>query len=184
LAQLPNQNAKQSTIVHFCYTDGALLLKYESVDNNITSPYTDCNQPLYNSDVVEVFLTNVYSGSSVDLHHYLELEVSPNSVLFVAHITNPDLTCKGIQDQLVACDLSGVVWQAQRIDAENRWWAFLSIPWPLIGGFPHSGWSFSGNFFRIDTPHGTSEEYSCWQSTNSNPPCFHIPKYFGKFDFI
>jgi len=183
LVQDPNHKAKQNTAVHFCYDDRALQLKYECEDNNIISPYTDCNQPLYNSDVVEVFLTHVYSGPSVDLHHYLELEVSPNSVLYVSHITNPNLTCEGIQGLLVVCDQSGVVWTAQRKDAENSWWAFLSIPWGLIGGLPREGWSFSGNFFRIDTPHNNPQEFSCWQSTNSNPPCFHVPKYFAKFDF-
>jgi len=183
LAQHPSESASQRTVVHLCYTESALLLRYDCEDDYIRSPYTTCNQALYNTDVVEVFLTKVYSGTSVDLHHYVELEVSPNSVLFVAHIANQNLVCDGIQDQLVNCNQSGVVWLARRSDSTNSWWAYLSIPWQIIGGTPVAGYSFSGNFFRINLFRNSTIEYSCWQSTDSDPACFHKPNYFGNFYF-
>jgi hypothetical protein len=43
-------------------------------------------------DVVEMFIAPDL-GSNVAIHNYLELELSPNGVLFAANVTNPQLTC-------------------------------------------------------------------------------------------
>jgi len=42
--------------------------------------------------VVEVFIAPKVGEAPV--HHYVEIELSPNSVLFASNITNPDLTCQ------------------------------------------------------------------------------------------
>ena len=40
--------AEQQTLVSACYDDSYLHLHFNAVDNNIYSPYTECNQHLYN----------------------------------------------------------------------------------------------------------------------------------------
>jgi len=147
--------------------------------------------------VVETFLA-VQSSQSVP-KNYLEVEVSPNSVLFVSKIYNPQGTCQGIEGTLVDCSVSGIHWSAKRSDNENTWFAFLSIPFELIVNASsdnsasensHAARHLSvevaplsvlhGNFFRIDTPSSTgTKEYSCWNPTMASPACFHKPAYFG-----
>lgn len=68
--------AKQQTTVYMCYNNRWVFIKFNCSDNNIFSPFTECNQPLYQYDVVEVFLTTPTSNNNgPNLHLYLELEV-------------------------------------------------------------------------------------------------------------
>jgi hypothetical protein len=62
--------------VYMCYNNRWVFIKFNCSDNNIFSPFTECNQPLYQYDVVEVFLTTPTSNNNgPNLHLYLELEV-------------------------------------------------------------------------------------------------------------
>lgn len=98
----PLRPAKQQTTVHMCYTDSHLMLRFDCIDDNPYSSYTQCNDPLFKQDVVEVFITATSPHlSKINLHHYLELEVSPNSVLFASHIYNPNLDCPGMYHSLL-----------------------------------------------------------------------------------
>ena len=63
-----------------------------------------CNDPLYEQDVVEVFVAPALPDGE-PMHNYLELELSPNGVLFSANVTNPNLTCLGIEDGMLDCSL-------------------------------------------------------------------------------
>ena len=47
--------AIQSTTVFACWDNSYLQFHFEAVDNNIYSPYTECNQDLYN-DGESIFL--------------------------------------------------------------------------------------------------------------------------------
>eukprot|EP01125_Pyxidicula_operculata_P022999 TRINITY_DN9749_c0_g1_i1.p1 TRINITY_DN9749_c0_g1~~TRINITY_DN9749_c0_g1_i1.p1 ORF type:complete len:228 (-),score=31.36 TRINITY_DN9749_c0_g1_i1:18-701(-) len=184
LANEPSTTAKQQTTVHICYTEVALHIKFDCIDNNASSTFHTCNQPLYQQDVVETFITSRYNAPNVDLHHYVEIEVSPNGVLFVSDITNPNLVCSGITGDTIDCSNSGITWEAKKFS--ESWWAYLSVPWKLIdrGNPVSTHHSFSANFFRIDTPLSSAKEYSCWNSTDSRPPCFHKPHYFGVFNML
>jgi len=203
-ASLPNQ----STIVYLCRTEQAFIMQFRCKDNNIFNPYVKCNSPLYNYDVVEIFVT--MDDAEVPTN-YLEVEVSPNSVLFVASVYNPNGNCPGIVDKLIDCVSSGIVWSSKRDEAQSLWLAYLSIPFDLIanasspkslvkladdsidGGHRMSlteghrfrkTMSLKANFFRIDQPLGNAErEFSAWNPTITNPACFHKPFYFGNVTF-
>jgi hypothetical protein len=184
----PLQPAKQQTRVHMCSTDTHLMLRFDCIDDNPYSPYSQCNEHLYNAAVVEAFITGTRSDpSKVDLHHYLELEVSPNSVLFASHITNPALDCPGITGTLIPCNGGQIAWEAHKNEEDKTWWAFLKISWSLInsgntGDVGAGPTYFKANFFRIDTPLSHPKEYSAWQSPLSKSvPCFHAPTAFEEF---
>ena len=166
--------AQQQTQLYLCFHkhQNALLLKYQSLDDNIVNPLRGCNAPLYNYDVVEVFLSN----GTTDGHSYLELEVSPYSQLFASYISNPNLSCAGISGEPLNCNSSNILWKASV--ETNGWWAYLSVPLRLME--PITNNTLTGNFFRIDQPKETNQrEFSCWISTQSDPACFHKPKYFS-----
>jgi len=196
----------QQTQVHLCYTNDSLHVKFEAIDHKIYSTFTQCNEPLYQQDAVEMFLTNPYH---VDLQHYLELELSPHGVLFASKIYNPvrpfvlsfqlililvqNYICTGIQGTLVDCKETGIQYEAKTFPAENRWWGYLKVPFKLLKTIGSKKVvnileskdlamfdDWKGNFYRINyIGDSTSKEYSCWSPTFANPPCFHKPKFFG-----
>eukprot|EP01132_Coremiostelium_polycephalum_P005389 gene5389-6722_t len=189
--------AIQQTFVSICYDNEYLNIRADCVDNNIVSPYQSCNQDLFNADVFEVFVS--YGSGQPD--SYLEIELSPYGVLFVSKVTNPNNNCPGIVDDLIDCGQSGIIYNATIFG--NEWSGILQIPLTLIekvtsitpsattnnsnsnsnnNNFgPGSQWRI--NMFRIDIPLGQDKEYSCWNPTCTNPPCFHRPSDFGLMVF-
>eukprot|EP01116_Phalansterium_solitarium_P003168 TRINITY_DN1384_c0_g1_i1.p1 TRINITY_DN1384_c0_g1~~TRINITY_DN1384_c0_g1_i1.p1 ORF type:complete len:242 (-),score=47.54 TRINITY_DN1384_c0_g1_i1:281-1006(-) len=181
---------KQKTTMWTCYSTDFLYVKYLLADNNIYNPIRGCNAKLYEADVVEMFIA---AGTDVP-HVYLELEVSPYSDLFASRLVNPNLTCAGIQDDLINCNATGITWEA-RIHHDGFWWAYLQVPWTLINSMSRTrqyrptagpGDVYRANFFRVDTPANTNDtfEYSCWSPTMAVPPCFHKPAYFGTLNLV
>jgi len=141
------------------------------------------NDPLYNQEVFEVFI----SPGNEDSKHYLEIEINPNNALWVGTINNPTLgeetqTLEG----MVSHDDAGIVHEA--IKSENSWNGKLSIPWKLIG--KDAKGQYRINFYRIRSNQTHSDanwacdsetcDFVCWSSTLSGKsPAFHRPKRFG-----
>ena len=141
------------------------------------------NDPLYNQEVFEVFI----SPGKVDSKHYLEIEINPNNALWVGTINNPTLgeetqTLEG----MVSHEDAGIVHEAKK--SENSWNGKLSIPWKLIG--KDAKGEYRINFYRIRSnkshadPNWTCDaetcDFVCWSSTLSGEsPAFHRPKRFG-----
>jgi hypothetical protein len=176
--------ARQSSIVKACWTPTSLRLFYLLRDDYILNPYRSCNQPLYQYDAVEAFI-----GPHVEeVHHYLEMELSPHAVLFVSNITNPNLVCQGIKGDPLSCSLFD--YKAALNHTYGGWWGEVGIPWFVLYRYHPQfrdnmaalpvGSSWRINFFRVDQPaQGRAKEYSCWSCDYSSPPCFHKPAYFG-----
>lgn len=137
--------------------------------------------PTFRMDAVELFLT--FPGRDVDLHQYLEFEISPHGVLFYANIKNVLLNCTETYPDKRQCSNSNVAWTAA-IES-SHWWAYLSVPWSalgLSGGYPEMkqrGYLWRANFYRIQLLPSGLRQFSCWSPTMSDPPCFHKPNYFG-----
>ncbi|EGC28890.1 hypothetical protein DICPUDRAFT_159603 [Dictyostelium purpureum] len=171
--------AIQQTFASICYDDEYLRIKANCIDNNIISPYNQCNQDLFDADVFEIFLA--YTDANSVAVNYLEVELSPYGVLFVSSVYNPNDACVGIQDNLVDCDQSGIIYEAGPVT--SGWSGELSIPFSLIqkasGNPSGSNNVYKLNMFRIDVPQYGYKEYSCYHADNTNPPCFHVPSYFG-----
>ena len=77
--------AKQQTAARICYDSQSLYVRFDCDDRDIWGTYTLRDDPIYDEEAVEVFLTS----GEVDPTHYYEFELSPNGVLFDAQVYNP-----------------------------------------------------------------------------------------------
>lgn len=166
--------AEQQTVARLCYDSDGLYIRFDCEDRDIWGTYTQRDDPLYDEEVVEVFL----APGQADPVRYFEFEVSPDGVLFDARIYNPTAQRAELEvDQAWNCP--GIRWRAGRDDASERWWAVLVIPWAAMtpaGDLPRL---WRANLYRIERPHDDAPEYSCWSPTMTEPADFHKPAYFG-----
>ncbi|KAL4468877.1 hypothetical protein ABPG72_009147 [Tetrahymena utriculariae] len=162
-----------STTVQICHRNFEILdITWNVADTQMISNYTQCNDPLYNQDVVEVFLGTPENY----LTKYLEVEVNPQGALFAANITNTNNSCSGISDSLIPCNQTGIFYSAQIADFGYK--ANAQIPVKLVTE-TQQAYHLKGNFFRIDHAFNGDTDYSCWRSTFVSPACFHVPSQFG-----
>lgn len=164
--------AQQQTAVRLCYDAVALHVRFDCADTYIWGTYTERGDPLYDEEVVEVFLAPGADAPST----YAEFEISPNGVLFDAMIDN-----SAGQRAMLGVDSGwnpAVQWQAGRTAGSDHWWATLNIPWhTLVPGDLPQCWR--ANFYRIDRPRDAEPEFSCWSPTHTTPADFHVPARFG-----
>ncbi|MGL4609342.1 MAG: carbohydrate-binding family 9-like protein [Trueperaceae bacterium] len=165
-----SSSARQQTQVRLTYSSQALHVRFDCHDDDIWGTYTKRNDPIYNEEVVEVFIA---PGTETP-QRYFEFEISPKGVLFNCIIDNPS----GQYDQRLVVekywDTKELLWQAEASSEIQTWWALLTIPWEIIGGF-HTRWR--ANFYRIERSKKSGTEFSCWSPTFSHS--FHVPAYFG-----
>ncbi len=143
-------------------------------DDQVVATYLGHDQPLYEEDVVEVFL------APETLTRYYEIEVNPLGTTFDARIDSPD----GVR-KTMSVDLS---WECARLFAAVRrvpakTEIMVRIPFACIGRVPSKGTTWSGNFFRIDRSRAHGDEFSAWQPTLKNPADFHVTAAFGRLLF-
>ena len=169
--------AQQQTIARVCRDSRALYVRFDCFDSDIWGTYTQRDDPIFDEEVVEVFLS---CGPKLAQNYY-EFEVSPNGVLLDARIHNPTALRRDLQ---VDCtwDCPGLRWQATRNDSGGRWQAILVIPWSSISGADSSAILYRANFYRIERSRGSGPEFSCWSPTFTAPADFHKPEYFGMLD--
>lgn len=169
------KTAVYPTTTRLCADSQRLYVHFHCHDNDIWGHYTERDQPIYDEEVVELFLA---PGSDEPTRYY-EFEVSPNGVLFDAEINNPTSHRADIQVKH-QWNCAGIQWAAERCDAENWWTAVLVIPWSSVAqpGLLANDWR--ANFYRIERPHGQPPEFSCWSPTYTDPADFHKPAYFGR----
>jgi hypothetical protein len=167
--------AVQQTVARVCYNRHALFVRFDCQDTDIWGTHTERDQPIYDEEVVEVFL-----AAGVDTPvDYAEFEVSPNGVLLDVLIHNPGVEHDEVQTDF-AWNCPGLAWHAERDDAADGWWAMLAIPWAAVGapaGALPRQWR--ANFYRIERPRGAAPEFSCWSPTLTEPANFHRPERFG-----
>lgn len=163
--------AKQQTEVRLCYSSQHLYVRFDCDDDDIWGNYTKRDDPVYEEEVVEVFIA---PGSKTP-ERYFEFELSPKGVLFDCKIYNPS----GFHDDKLEVDESwnaeDIAWYAEINSEKQHWWAILEIPWQAIGGF-HEEWRV--NFYRIERSSKSGTEFSAWSPT-LRPNMFHVPSQFG-----
>lgn len=164
--------AVQQTRVRLGYDDAALYLQFECDDTDIWGTYTQRDDPIYDEEVVELFIS---PGTATPTRYY-EIELSPNGVLFDARIYNP--TNQRADLHVDVHWNPAIVHRAWRDDAADRWGGLLAVPWAaLVDGPPPTSWR--ANVYRIERPRGSAPEFSCWSPTFTAPADFHRPDYFG-----
>ncbi len=174
----------EATEVRACWDDRALYVAFACKDADIWARYENRDDPLYDEEVVEVFLC-----PTGNLAHYYELELSPANVLFDAKVFNPEgdrrsmLVDKDWNAAAIATGVrvSGVL--NDRTSPDIGWIAEIAIPFEDLGlqGPPEPGTTWRANFYRIER--GAATEFTAWSPTAKEPADFHVPAAFGELVF-
>lgn len=187
-----NQTAQTGAIVE-ARTDVSIILQDDTVsirfhckDNPYLAfnRYDQDNEPLYNQEVFELFI----SGGPGVSDRYLEIEVNPVGALWAGIIHNPGL---GLDQQPLQTEflhrsthkIQPTIW-ANATD----WGGTIVFPATLIPGYPAR--SFRFNVYRIlaktqpqDNQWACSVDnahFLCLHTTLSgSEPAFHRPEMFG-----
>lgn len=172
-----NGPALHETQVRLVADSDALYVRFDCTDDDIWATYTRRDDPIYEEEVVEVFLA---PGDDVP-RRYVEIEVNPDGVLFDAVVDNPPGRPEAIGvDRSWSCP--GIAPTAERDDAARHWAVTLALPWQPIAsavGGDVSASVWRANFYRIERPRDGSAEFSCWSPTLTEPANFHHPDRFG-----
>ena len=162
---------QQGTSVRAVWDAEELRVLFHAVDTHAWATMTERDAPLYEEEVVEVFLDPVG-----DLESYFEIEVNPlNAVL----------------DLVLRKNRSGYVkdfaWQCEGLrtavaKSATGWSVDMAIPFrSLTATPPTAGDCWRVNFCRIDRPPGVPRELSAWSPTGRAN--FHTPERFGILQF-
>jgi len=148
---------------------------FRASDDEIVATQLGHDAPLYQEDVVEVFL------APERLTRYFELEVNPLGTTFDAIIDSPDghrATMKADIEWTCHDLFAGV----RKTDGVVE--TVIRIPFASLGrGTPADGETWRANFYRIDRSATHGDEFSAWQATLKQPPDFHVPAAFGAIRF-
>lgn len=164
-----------STNIAAYFDDDCFNVLFESEDDGVVATHLQHDAPLYEEDVVEMFL------APASPHQYFELEVNPLGTTFDAKIDSPD----GIRSTM-RVDLG---WNCPTLFAairkiDGRLDTIVRVPFACLGvSPPNGGAEWRGNFFRIDRSPKHGNEFMAWQPTMKNPADFHVAAAFGRIVF-
>ena len=173
--------ARQQTSAALYFDDEMLTIVFAGIDDRVVATHRQHDAPLYEEDVVEVFL------APARLEEYFEIEVNPLGTTFDARIESPDgvrstmktdtgWTCEGLFAG-IRRDIAGRIAGAT-LDVVIR------IPFASLGrATPADGETWRGNLFRIDRDPALGDDFLAWQPTMRKPPDFHVPAAFGTLRF-
>jgi len=167
--------ATQPTYLRLCASAHALYVRFDCEDRDIWGTFTRRDEPLYEEEVVEVFL----ASGEPDPLNYFEFEVSPNGVLFDARVHNPGDRRDPRFTVEVGWDCPGLQWAAGIQSDQRAWWVGLVIPWRSLCPSERLPDTWRANFYRIERPRDGEAEFSCWSPTLTASPDFHVPARFG-----
>jgi hypothetical protein len=167
--------AEHPTRVRLCHDDAALHVRFDCVDPDVWATHTRRDAPLWEEEVVEVFLA---PGPS-DPASYFELEVNPLGAVFDAIVHSPHGDRRGMAVD-AGWDCAGLVAGAANEPAAGGWSAWLSVPWAAMAPAGARPAVWRANFYRIERPRGGPAEFTCWSPTCTEPADFHRPARFGR----
>ncbi|MCE5271047.1 carbohydrate-binding family 9-like protein [bacterium] len=180
------------TRARMLYDDQWLYVGFLSRDPHIWGTLTGHDDPIYNEEVVEIFLDPIGRGTI-----YYELEVNPLNTSFDAVILNdaPVSGSEGRGERFQGFTgwnpgsfKHAVTIQEGRLNDPSSgpglWCCEMAIRFAdmFLGANvpPRPGDQWRGNLFRIDIDGDKSEESSF---SPTGRPDFHVPARFGRFIF-
>ncbi|MDB4867883.1 MAG: hypothetical protein JWR03_2216 [Cohnella sp.] len=163
---------QEATTVKACWDDSRVYFRFICEDRYVRASLFGRDEPLYNEDVVEVFIDQQGHGL-----RYLEFEVNPNNALFDAVIDN-DL--KGTIKADTTWDAQGVVTSVAK--SHDGLIYDISIPHENFDSIPEAGTQWRVNFYRIDEDLDGVRHYLAWSATGAVN--FHLPDRFGVLTFV
>jgi hypothetical protein len=155
--------------------DDFLTVVFVADDDEIIATYYDHDEPLWQEDVVEIFI------APEGLTPYFEIEVNPLGTAFDARIDSPD----GIRATMTT-DLAWTcegLFAALRRDDGKRIQIVIRIPFASLKKRPKPGHEWRANFFRVDRSATHGDDFSAWQPTLKTPADFHVAAAFGALRF-
>lgn len=162
------------TLVKACWTTESLRIQFQCEDDHHVATMDQRDDPLYDEDVVEVFLDESGTGKS-----YLEFEISPRNVVFDAFIENDLL---GSYQANVAWNAEGLQTTIAHVDDGSlSWTCELSIPFSNFNQPPIMGTEWRWNLYRIDDDKQGERHYWAWSPTGAIN--YHVPQRFGTLVF-
>lgn len=162
----------QATWFKTAWNDGELRVLFHAEDTDAWATHTAHDAPLYEEEVVEIFLDPIG-----DLESYFEIEVNPLNAVCDLVLRRSrsgwkkdfDWHCEGLKTVVQK--------------TATTWTAEISIPFASLGpDLPVAGKSWRANFYRIDRPKGAPWELSAWSPTGR--PLFHVQERFGFLEFV
>jgi len=170
----------QATRIRLLWDDTCLYVAFESQDVDIWASTSRHDGPLWEGEVVEVYLDPKGTG-----RHYKEIEVSPWNTVIDLDIPSPDRVAQWQKAARWECvglktGVSVVGTVKSRKDRDRLWTVEMAIPWKGLGvPKPHIGEVWRVQLYRIDRPKTGQPEFSAWSATDD----FHRPKNFGYLTF-
>ena len=176
---------RQPTRLRLLWDDLHLYAAFRVSDDDIRATHTRRDAPLWEEEVVELFLDPWGAR-----HLYVEIEVSPANVVFDALIVNRardgeldrdldalrDWSCRGLR---TAARVDGVI---NGGPVSRGWDVEIAIPMrqlaPPLPPAPGVEWRF--NAYRIDRS-ARGDELQAFSPTGR--PDFHVPDRFGLLAF-
>jgi len=171
------------TVAQIAYNQDNLYIAFTCNDPDIWGDFTERDQHLWTEEAVEVFIdTDTISNT------YVEIEVTPNNILFDSYIVDPvnidiaatkEFDLKGIT---TAVTVDGSVNVAN--DPDKKWTVEISIPFKdlvdedfmIIPG--ETEWRI--NFYRLERKRTGESTSLAWSPTRAR---FHKPSVFGVLGF-
>ncbi|MFH1022500.1 MAG: carbohydrate-binding family 9-like protein [Planctomycetota bacterium] len=192
----------QGTTARILRDDIHLYVGFSCVDRDIWGTHTKHDDPLYNEDVVEIFICPAPPRKKAALWLYYEFQLSARNVTFDAVILHPreasDRKRNPRLRPVIGWDCQGLA-SATHVDGRvsrtdprknprrrpaRGWTAELAVPFAEILGAPHTpprnGDVWRINLYRIDHRRDGSE-YAAWSPTRVFD--YHVPERFGKLLF-
>jgi hypothetical protein len=156
----------------------SVLFSYE--DDHVIATHRDRDAPLYQEDVVEVFI------APETLRLYYEFEISPLGTIFDARVDSPDGD-RATMHVDRAWDSDGLFAAVRSSRRTSRCAAVdVLVRIPILSvarSLPGPGDEWRANFFRIDRHPVHGDEFTAWRPTLRNPADFHVPSAFGILRF-
>lgn len=172
LENIGGKAPKQKTEVRIWKTADDLHLLFEVEDDHIVATMRKRDDPLYEEEVVEMFLDPVG-----DLQSYFELEVNPLGTICDLILRR---TASGWRKDF-KWDFEGI--QTRVTKTKTGWTCEIIIPIASITNEPPKpGTVWRVNFLRIDRPKGMPRELSAWSPTLAET--FHVANRFGFLEFV
>jgi len=169
-----------ATSVAVWYDDEHLSALFSAADDYVSATHLQHDAPLYEQDVVEVFLAPQTPAD------YYEIEISPRGTIFDARIHSPGGVRATMQvDRDWNCEgLFAAVRQLAESSGAMTVDTLIRIPFAALQrATPAPGEEWRGNFFRIDRHAQRGDEFSAWQPTLRMPADFHVTEAFGVLRF-
>ena len=174
---------RQRTTLQALWDDEYLYVGFHCEDHDIWGITTERDQPIYEQEVVEVFLDADRDGIG-----YVEIEVSPlNAVLDLFMLLRDDRR-RGLWDWDSEGLRTAVVVDGDphhRCTDDRSWTVEIAIPHVDLFTAPHIppeiGDVWHANFYRIDRAED-GDEFSAWSPTFRRN--YHTPSRFGRLIFV